>query len=476
MLRRALPLLFLLLVFGFTEGNQSAPAPLADRIDAIIQGDEVKATFWGLYVQDLTTGEVLYELNADKTLMPASNQKLFTTATALDALGSDYRYQTTLYFEGDVDGSVMNGDLLIDGSGDPTFGSRRLDKPDPLEQWAQQLAAMGVTRIDGRIIGDDDVFEDNPYGEGWDISYIATESYAPAKGGLTYHDNLARIRIDATGSDIRVEDNPAGFLRIKNEMSRSRSRRGPSPKIDRRVGTDTVRLFGEVSRSYEGTVFLPVSDPTAFALHAFKQYLEDAGIEVAAQIYDVDDLEKKPTYTKADPLFVSASPPLSEIISIINKRSNNLYAEQVFHTFGWGGASEGGERRIKALLSRFGVATNVLSFKDGSGLSRKDMTTPQALGTLLAKMAEHPESEAFMASLATGGEPRTTLDYRLRNMDVQAKTGSLEYARALSGYVTAPNGHRLAFALLANNYAVPAWRVNQALDRIVFVLATTQSG
>ncbi|HMB90820.1 MAG TPA: D-alanyl-D-alanine carboxypeptidase, partial [Rhodothermales bacterium] len=95
MLRRTLPLLLLLLVFGFTDSNQSAPAPLADRIDAIIQGDEVKATFWGLYVQDVTTGEVLYTHNADKTLMPASNQKLFTTATALDALGSDYRYQTT---------------------------------------------------------------------------------------------------------------------------------------------------------------------------------------------------------------------------------------------------------------------------------------------------------------------------------------------------------------------------------------------
>ncbi|HMB94018.1 MAG TPA: D-alanyl-D-alanine carboxypeptidase/D-alanyl-D-alanine-endopeptidase, partial [Rhodothermales bacterium] len=379
-----------------------------------------------------------------------------------------------LYFDGDVNGSVMHGDLIIDGSGDPTFGSRRLDKPDPLEQWAQQLAAMGVIRIEGRIIGDDDVFEDDPYGEGWDISYIATEDYAPAKGGLTYHDNLARIRIDATDGDIQVEDSPAGFLRIKNDMIRSRSRRGPAPRLDRRVGTDTVRLYGEVARSYEGTVFLPVSDPTAFALHAFKHHLQEAGIEVVAQVHDVDDLEKKPTYDKAEPLFVYASPPLSEIISIINKKSNNLYAEQVFHTFGWGGASEGAERRVKALLSRFGVATDVLSFRDGSGLSRKDMTTPQALGTLLANMAAHSESEAFMASLATGGEPRTTLDYRLRNIDVQAKTGSLEYVRALSGYVTAPNGNRLAFALLANNYAVPAWRVNQALDRIVLALATTQ--
>jgi D-alanyl-D-alanine carboxypeptidase/D-alanyl-D-alanine-endopeptidase (penicillin-binding protein 4) len=475
MLRRTLPILLLLLLAGFTGDIQRAPVPLADRIDAIIEGEEVKATFWGLYVRNLTTGEVLYEHNADKTLMPASNQKLFTTATALDALGSDYRYQTTLYFDGEVDGSVMRGDLLIDGSGDPTFGSRTLDKPDPLEQWAKQLAAMGVTRIEGRIIGDDDVFEDNPYGEGWDISYIATETYAPAKSGLTYHDNIARIRIDATGGSVRVEDSPAGFLTIKNDMTRSRNRNGAA-RLDRRVGTDTVRLFGSLGRAYEGTVFIPVSDPTAFALHAFKGFLQEAGIEVAAQTVDVGDLNEKPTYKGAEPLFVVASPPLSEIISIINKRSNNLYAEQVFHTFGWGGASSGGERRVKALLDGFGVATNVLSFRDGSGLSRKDMTTPEALGTLLANMAKHPESTAFMASLAGGGEARTTLDSRLRGIDVQAKTGSLEYARALSGYVTAPNGHRLAFALLANNYAVPAWRVNLALDSIVLALATTDAG
>ena len=482
MMKHRLPPRFLLsaIVVLLLSMGLRAPDTLDARIDGILNDTHAQTAFWGIYVQDLESGRVLYQRNADKALMPASNQKLLTTATALDALGRDYRYQTTLYFDGQVEGSVMRGDLILEGSGDPSFGSREVDGTNALKQWTDDLAAMGVTRIEGRIIGDDDVFDDEAYSEGWDVAYIAKESYAPAHGGLVYLDNVGEISIAATrsGRAVSVDADPPDVFQIQNQATTSGRRRGAVPRVDRRVGTNQVRIHGSAPSSYRGTVVLPVSDPTAFTLQVFEQYLRAAGIEVAASFHDIDDLEPgaRPVYKQAKPLFVHASEPLAELVKIINKESNNLYAEQVFHTFAWGGAPDGGAARVKRLLSRFGAGTAGLSIRDGSGLSRKDMVTPEALGKLLAGMRTHDEYAAFEASLPEGGEPRTTLEYRLREAPIRAKTGSLEYVRALSGYTTTPDGHPLAFVILANNYTAPAYRINQVIDSIVLALSTIPAG
>ncbi len=467
----------LLVVMGAGRGAQS-PDVLSDKIDQIVEGEYARTAFWGIYIQDLNSGRILYRRNEDKLLIPASNQKLITTATALDVLGSDYRYQTTLYLDGEIQDSVLRGDLLLEGAGDPTFGSARFGQKDPLRRWADSLAAMGVTRIEGRIIGDDDIFDDFRYAPGWDIRHIATRSFAAARGGLTYRGNVVDLRIEATrrGRPPRVEAEPPGYFDIVNQAITSARRRGPSPRFDRRLGTERVRIHGTVPRAYRRTFGLPVTDPTAFALHLFERALRAAGINVVAPLYDVDDLDAKPTYETAQPLFIHESPPLSEIVAVINKQSNNLYAEQVFHTFGWGGASAGGGARVRETLARLGVPVAGLSVRDGSGLSRKDLVTPEALGTLLARMTEHPESEAFLASLPAGGEERTTLHFRLKDIPVTAKTGSLEYVRALSGYATTPDGRTLAFVLLANNYTAPAYHIVEAIDAIVETLTTTQVG
>ncbi|MFQ5572600.1 MAG: D-alanyl-D-alanine carboxypeptidase/D-alanyl-D-alanine-endopeptidase, partial [Rhodothermales bacterium] len=459
-------------------GGTQAPELLREKLDKIVEGEQARSAFWGIYIQDLDSGQILYRRNEDKRLIPASNQKLLTTAAALEVLGSDYRYTTTLHVVGQIQGSVLRGDLILEGSGDPTFGSRRVGGDDPLKKWAEGLVHMGVTRIEGRIIGDDDVFDDGAYARGWDVAHIATESFAPARGGLSYHDNMVQIRLEATsvGEPPVVRESPPGYFEIRNQLSTSPRRRRIWPRVERRVGTDAVRLHGMVPRAYRGTLELPVSDPTAFTLHAFLHALREAGIEVAAPVYDVDALGEKPDYEQARPLFTHVSPPLSEIINVINKRSDNLYAEQVFHTLAWGGESGGGTRRVKEVLVRLGIPAAEVSARDGSGLSRKDLVTPEAMGRLLARMYAHEDREVFLASLARGGEPKTTLEYRLRGVPVLAKTGSLEYVRTLSGYATTPDGRTVAFVLLANNYTAPAYRINRAIDSMVLALTTTQVG
>ncbi len=453
------------------------PAPLDEVIDELLRSSRATPAFWGLYVQDLESGRVLFERNGEKSFLPASNQKLLTTATALGALGSTYRYETTLAFDGTVQDSVMTGDLVIEGSGDPTFGSREIRGEDPLQTWATKLALMGVRRIEGRLIGNDDAFDDQAYSEGWDIDYLTRQAgryIGTSTGGLAYHDNVVtlQIRANAPGLPPTVTTRPENVVTIRNEATTSSRRRGGGLAVRRSFRSNEIVVEGTTSRYYNGSVVVPVNNPTLLTLEAFREALRDVGIATDLTLADIDDLDTKPP-GDAPPLFIALSPPLSDIVSILNKDSNNFYAEQVFRTYGWAGSARGGARRTKTFLSRAGIDTRSLLIRDGSGLSRKDLVTPKAMVELLALMDHHPEREAFMASLPLGGESNTTLQYRLRNIPVRAKTGSLRFVRALSGYATRPDGNRVAFAFFANNYTGPSYRITNLFDQIVTTITSS---
>jgi D-alanyl-D-alanine carboxypeptidase/D-alanyl-D-alanine-endopeptidase (penicillin-binding protein 4) len=270
-----------------------------------------------------------------------------------------------------------------------------------------------------------------------------------------------------------VRTDPEGYVAVR---SRVRTRRGGgySPfSVSRDLGTNTIYLNGAVSSRYRGTMLVPIENPTRFALHAFAEALREEGIQVEAGLWDVDDLERAPGYDGQPPLFTHVSPPLSEIVRRINQSSDNFWAEQVFRTLSEDGSTAGGTRRVLAFLGNSGVETEGLSIRDGSGLSRKDLVTPQAMVGLLERMNQHPARGAFFASLAEGGSSGT-LRNRLGGVPVLGKTGSLEYVRALSGYVTASNGHRVAFSVIANNYTTNGSTIASAMDRIVRALATGQ--
>jgi len=459
--------------------SRSAPAQsLADRIDALLQQRQAAHAFWGISVYDLDRDSLLFSRNAGHGFLPASNQKLFTTAAALDLLGSTYRYETTLTFDGTTTDSVMQGDLRLEGAGDPTFGSTALRRTDPLRDWAERLAEMGVRRIEGRLIGDDDAFRDGFYPDGWNVNYLTREQgeqIGVRAGGLSYRDNSVPVSVRATRPGVapEVHIRPEGAVTYENQAVTSERWRGSTLLINRTFSTNKLVLTGSVARSYEGVRNVPVSDPTAFALQVFRERLQEAGIETDLELLDVDELDTPPE--DGDPLFVKLSPPLSEIVRVINKRSNNFYAEQVFRTYGWGGSTRGGARRTETFLRRAGIDTRVLTIKDGSGLSRKNLVTPRAVRGLLAHMNDHPERDAFLSSLPRGGEYNTTLSARLARTAVWAKTGSLSFVRALSGYVERPDGTRVAFVLFANNYTGPSYQITHTMDDIVRVVTTPPS-
>ncbi len=467
-------------LFGMTVLLAGAPATPADQIDRIVT-EESNTAIWGVYMLDLRTNGVLYEYNPNTALLPASTQKLITTAVALETLGADFRYRTALYFVGSVRGAVLQGDLILKGSGDPTFGSIQVGGADPLREWARSLASMGVTRIEGRIIGDDDVFDDQPFAEGWDIDYLTSQAsrlIGVSASGLSYHDNVIEVSIQAAGAGEAptVTSYPEGYLQVRNEAITSTRRRGIAVNLNRDFVNEAVVLQGSVPRTYRATVAVPVINPTAYTVHSLAHLLKEAGIEVAAEPLDIDRLDEKPDLKGAEPLFVHLSPPLSEIIAILNKESNNFYAEQVFRTFAPGGSAAGGELRVKQVLAAAGINTQGFSMRDGSGLSRKNIVTPEMMSRLLAYMYRRDTREAFLGSLARGGEYRTTLSGRLGGAPIHAKTGSLEFVRSLAGYAVLPDGRPVAFAILANNYTVPSHHVTHAIDRIVMSLAGSENG
>ena len=326
----------------------TAPTGPPPDLDDLLGGAISQNAFWGVYVQHVETGETWYEHNASNTFLPASNQKVFTSATALDALGSDYRYRTVLYFDGQVEGEVLKGDLVLRGSGDPTFGSEHVRRGDPLRTWARDLANMGITRIEGRIVGDDNAFDDQPYAEGWDIDFVtssASREVGVSIGGLAYNDNVVLVHIQAgsPGRPARVSMRPDGFLDFRNRMVTANRRRGIAITIRRDFRSERITLEGSLPRTYNGTVGVPVSNPTAFAAATFAQYLREAGIEVQGEPVDIDDLNNF-RYDRDEPLFVYVSPPLLDILRIVNKESNNFYAEQVFRTYASNGSAQGAEK------------------------------------------------------------------------------------------------------------------------------------
>ena len=475
-LRRPL-LLAVLLVFGLLPGPTgfAPPAPdpadpnsLAPALDRILDAPGARSAFWGVHVKNLTTGEVLYDRNGDKRLMPASNQKLFTTATALDALGSAYRYQTVLYFRGDVEADgTLTGDLVIRGSGDPTFGDPRFGA-SPLRTWARTLAEAGVTGFRGRIIGDDNVFDDVPFPEGWDVHLAGNRSYATGTSGLSYRNNIIDlvVRGGRSGTAPIVQVRPTVMFSVQNQARTA----GRGAAIRVRQDPGALTIAGSIGPGQAQRVRLPVPNPTLFTAASFEDELRSAGLEVEAELVDVDELGRY-AYNGAQPLLAHLSPTMRQIVRLINKTSNNFFAEHVFRTFSRNGTADGGTERVEALLLRAGVPGRSVSVRDGSGLSRKDMVTPQSVVQLLSYMYQHPEWKEFTRSLPTGGERGSTLGRRLHGIPVQAKTGSIEFSRALSGYVSTRSEDVLAFSIIANNYATSSGRITGTIDAVVRTLA-----
>ena len=464
-------------------------AGLVDQIDEVLDNEVYDDAYWGALVVDLTTGRTLYDRNAERRFIPASNMKLVSTAAALDALGPDYVYRTRLYADGPVQNGTLRGSLVVRGSGDPTFGGRYTggDLTLVLRQWADSLQASGIRRITGSVIGDDDVFDDVGLGEGWSWDDLVWY-YAAEISGLQFNEGTVEVKVHGTtpGDKARITVEPDdGYVRLVN---RTTTTAGGSIRegYRRNLGSNEFDVTTSVPAGKVEEESLSVVNPTEYFVRTFISVLRRRGIEVDGEAIDVDTWGRRPVYEGMRQLAIHRSPPLSAIVGETNADSNNLYAEHLLRTLGVErytgdefapGSAQAGVAATEPLLNRLGVDPASLRIADGSGLSALNRLTPIAIVTLLKGMKEHPNPlvwEAYYKSLAVGGLTGT-LKGRYRSGDaranVRAKTGYISGARTLSGYVEAENGHLLAFSLMCNHYSTRTSRVNRSQDQIVEMLA-----
>jgi D-alanyl-D-alanine carboxypeptidase/D-alanyl-D-alanine-endopeptidase (penicillin-binding protein 4) len=439
---------------------------------------------WGVLVKSLTTGETLFSLNPGTFLMPASNMKVVTMAAAAERLGWDYTFTTKVVATGSVDAGVLKGDLVVVGSGDPSLGGRPTEGPSVVERWADQIRARGIRRVDGRLIGHDNVFDDEGLGQGWAWDYLAY-GYATPVGGLDFAENVVRLTFTpgaAAGDPASVAAGPEGSgLLIEAAVKTAGADGTDDISVVRQPGSRRLGVSGAVPAGRtDVTQTVSVENPTEFMVGAFRQALLSRGIEVAGGAVDVDALPAPPDLTNAETLVTYTSPPLSEIGKVLLKVSQNLYADALLKTIGRPAdgspaTTREGRRALREVLQGWGIAPEQYVQADGSGLSRYNYLTADVLVTVLTRMYSNDRHIApFITALPVAGVDGTIAG-RMKDTRAQgnarAKTGSIANARALSGYVTSADGEPLVFSMIVNNFNVPQSQADAIIDRAVVRLA-----
>ncbi|HEV3142186.1 MAG TPA: D-alanyl-D-alanine carboxypeptidase/D-alanyl-D-alanine-endopeptidase [Vicinamibacterales bacterium] len=455
-------------------------------IDAILAQPVFERTYWGVVVKSLKTDETLYALNARKLMMPASNMKIVTLASAAATLGWNYTYETTVRAAGVVDGGVLAGDLVVTGSGDPSLTMTDGMADRLFADWASRLKAAGIRVIAGRIVGDDGAFDDEELGFGWSWDDLP-DDYAAGIGALQINENAARVTVTpglSVGAPASFDIDPttAGLV-VDNSVATAAEGGPTSIRLRRLPGSAHLAIRGTIAVGAQPVVEVVSADnPTLFFVKSLRNALIANGIDVRGEAVDVDDVANPPP-TAGAPIITYRSPPLSQLATRLMKASQNQYAETLLKTLGRAAgtpSAAAGRASVQKTLEPWGIAAADLIQRDGSGLSRYDYVTADALATILAHVDRDQTLRGpFEASLPLAGRDGT-LANRMKGTaaegNARAKTGSMTNVRGLSGFVTSADGEPLVFSILANNFEMPASTINAAADAIVVRLATLQRG
>lgn len=478
----------------------ASAADLTSKIGELVSKAPALANaFAGLQVVSLTSGKVLYEHNQDRLFVPASNMKLFSTAMALVKLGPQYVFKTQIGADVPIDADgVLASDLVLVGGGDPTLSGREYPYQyhagsqagtsysfRAVDELADQLVARGLKRVGGDIVGDDRRYVWEPRSDGWSTGDALWEYGAPVSA-LILNDNsfAVTIRPAAHAGDLaHVTLSPSfEYFSIDNRI---RTEAGGVRKVgfDRSADGRQLHMAGMIPAGDPGmTELLAVDDPAVYAAEVLRDALLRRGIVVlgraiARHRFTDDPAESAAPAIPAVILAERRSPPLAEILRVIDKVSQNLHAEVMLREAGLesghSGSREGGLAAMQEFLASAGISKDAYRFTDGSGLSRGTLVTPAAIAKLLAYMYKSSNREVWMGLLPVAGVDGT-LATRFQDhpeaQAIRAKTGSLSHVRAMSGYAESPRYGPLAFSLLVNNFTAPTKDISHLLDKIGLAL------
>jgi len=445
-------------------------ATFASRAEGLLGTGPAGKGEWGLLIVDANTGETLYQQNADRYFLPASNLKLFTTALALAKLGPDYRFHTTLETRGSIANGILTGDLALVGRGDPNLSNRKFPYQQKeefdglpervLAELADGVVRKGVKEVSGDVIGDDSYFPRERYPSGWEIDDMVWE-YGAAISSIVVDDNTVTLTLTPgaqPGSAVQATESPATpDFSVKNEVTTS----APGVKSDltltREPGASLVVVKGSMpAGGPPRKLVLAIEEPAQHAATLLKHLLEDRGVRVDG----VARVRHEAPKTQEDPAVLAehVSVPLGEAVKLINKISQNLHTEMLLRTVARQGGMWATPDDLMKVPQDFyasaGIDPDDVVQSDASGLSRHDLVTPRAIVALLTFAQGQPWFATYYDSLPVAGADGT-LEERMKNTPaaghIHAKTGSVEHVRTLSGFAETLGGRRLIFSFLSNN-------------------------
>ena len=486
---------------------------LETQINLILDQSKFAPAQWGVRVITVDN-HVVYERNADKLFMPASNMKLYTTAATLDAFGPTRTFRTSVYAMVKPDGNTVKGDVILYGRGDPNLSARfelnSEGKPNPIDNYlaadkipaieklADQMQARGIKNINGDVIADDSYFATDAFGAGWEWDDLMFYYGAPVSA-LTVNDNVVTFTVRPAmkaGAPPMVQMQPNNsYVRIINNATTGNGKDGKTHLgANRNLNANEVEFFGNIpSGAKDFSVDISVHDPAALAANLLKEALQRRGIKIKGTVKRLTALNRVAQpfeATKLNEIAFVESQPLSVLLKVINKPSQNLHTELMLRQIGensalrelddYGRPKTSDSRGIEALrqfLIKAGVDVTSLSLRDGSGLARQNLISPRSTSQLLLYMSKHPQFSVYRDSLPVAGDG--TLSRRLKGTaaegKVQAKTGSLSFVRALSGYVTTKKNQTLIFSFYGNNYTGAGGDVTGVFDQLCVLLAEYES-
>ncbi len=463
-------------------------AGLQSDIDAIIDSPKTPAALWGVRIEESESGKVLYSRNGNTPFVPASVVKLVTTAVALDQLGPDYTFNTHLQFPQTQipDHGVIRGDLQIIGGGDPTLGTAEgATGRKVLQRWVKRLQQEGVKKIDGNIVGVDDLFVEEPLGKGWawdDENY----AFSAHSSGLTVHGGVAGYRIEKNSKKRLRKSQISLYPKsayLKPEVHTTNEKRQVEIGRERGENRFVVKVPESMRKNPAMSGKVTIENPTRWTATLLKEALERGGIQVTGKALDSDQLKREPSVGGL--VWTHHSKPLSEILPLANKRSINLVAEHLLRAIGVrrdkkgkvvsAGSVARGTEAVNRFLSKEKIKSYRYRLADGSGLSRYNLFRPEDLVKLLRAMDAHSQAKVFRQSLSRAGRDGT-LNWRFRETPLEgkvwAKTGTLSSVRGIAGYLKTPkHGKSLTFTVLVNNYASGSRKIRNRIDQVLLKAA-----
>jgi D-alanyl-D-alanine carboxypeptidase/D-alanyl-D-alanine-endopeptidase (penicillin-binding protein 4) len=471
--------------------SSSPSQTISNHVQKLMQSDALKHGQWSVYAEFTDTGEKIVSLNPDLSMVPASGLKVFTSSCALKYLGEDFKFDTKIYYDGKISNDgTLNGNIYIAGGGDPTLGSSAvkgsLSLDSLMKVWVNAVKAFGIKTVEGAVIADDLLFDRNLLPDYYPWIDIGNY-YGASTSALTINENLYYLYFKPGTKDrepaevLRTEPEIPGLSFINN-MKTGNAGSGDNGYIYCAPGLFIATLRGTIPAGVkEFSIKGSIPDPPLFAAQHFAKNLEQNGIAVTKGSLKI--AEQK-TYDKSKLIFTTQSPPLKDIIYILNKRSNNLFAEQLVKMLGYvrkgKGSTEEGLQVIKAFLEENNIQTEGLKLFDGSGLSHTNTITAKMMVKLLTKISQSSFFNSFYHSLGIAGDKEDISFYKSFGANSAAaknariKSGLITGARSHSGYVRNKSGRLIAFSMIANKFSGSSSQITKIHESLLIKLAETK--